>query len=438
MMMFKNIPDYLKKAQNRLEDSLNSHGSGIGSKKSDQLYIIDKLQLPAEEEAPIQTDLFYRVLRISLLFTGVCFRCYTPSKHITLSQLIRFFFAFAYLVLTTYIMVIMFKFGVLTGIGTYTSSDEGNRTRAMVFWMTFSLLSLWIFFYREIRNQNQLDLEVAFKYRYHFYKSIRRFWPLRMFFFVFPAIWCLRFIGMVIGMSISRGIQKQFITYGIFSAPLNNGFGTFVCTVITIHLLFVLFIPVIFFICIQFPFINYVNRVHWDMGRLGGVGTLRMIDYYHGYRQLLLDYYQIYSHLQFYRVVMMLFSAATALFSFFTFPLAAEGHKWSDFLQVFIEGTMDGLFFLISFVPAAVAWDRLRCLKNLIFFNQQVWYPFDQERYEVAKLYAEMAHITKDNISIIGLEYLTRPLVLTIGVIVCVFLLAFGVVDPRDLLDMLP
>ena len=53
-------------------------------------------------------------------------------------------------------------------------------------------------------------------------------------------------------------------------------------------------------------------------------------------------------------------------------------------------------------------------VKRLLYYNTPLWLPYDQQTYEFIKLYAEMAELAANEISVWGATYAQKPLYVTV------------------------
>lgn len=58
---------------------------------------------------------------------------------------------------------------------------------------------------------------------------------------------------------------------------------------------------------------------------------------------------------------------------------------------------------------------QLNNVKYILYNNAHLWIPFDQQTYELNKLYAEMAGLAVNKISVYGASYAKKPIFATVS-----------------------
>ncbi|KAI6190810.1 hypothetical protein M3Y97_00158900 [Aphelenchoides bicaudatus] len=294
------------------------------------------------------------------------------------------------------------------------------RTYVLIIWMLQIWLSMALLFYWECREENKHVLESSLKYETMLDHFFRTDWFTRLFLFGFCILFFVRVATFVLSLFAGLHSPDRIIMFEILTVPFGSGFGVVFTSAIVIHMFLVLFVVLLYYGIPGFAIRYRLLFLKQELERLGELrqDTQSTISFYTEYKSVLKNTQFVNQHFQVYRMMSVACCFGCIVVLIFMFIREGDSKRWQDFLHLSIEVVMIILIIMcLVYCPSAIK-STLGNVKYILFFNSSLWLPYDQQTYELNNLYADMAELVENSISVWGISQLARkPLVATIAAV---------------------
>ncbi|KAI6197795.1 hypothetical protein M3Y94_01267100 [Aphelenchoides besseyi] len=370
--------------------------------------------LESAHDNPPDNTLQYRAVRWLLLLSGLSFRRYRQySTSWDRYQIIRAILAIVYLIIVVYILFRL----LLVLVVLDNNWDESGLLIVYVLttWYIKSFLSMIFVVYWEFRSRNQYVMELTLNLRCN-RKDSNRDWAKIVTFVGFGLIFGVRILGKmltVVAHSTNRN-QTIFVDYLMYTAPFGRNFGSALTIAFLLHAFLIDLIVLCLYATCVYSLRYRILCLKDELEHLGTGGKSdKTVQFYDGYRSLMIIISNLFSHFQLYRLISLASSIVILALSIIGFTIIHNNKTWIDYILVVFEVFNTSVIITILVYPCSAVRNILLNIKGILYFNKNLWVPYNQHVYELTKCYIQMAELTLAQITFFGSSTVQKPVVVT-------------------------
>ncbi|KAI6211162.1 hypothetical protein M3Y96_00404700 [Aphelenchoides besseyi] len=391
----------------------------------------------AHENLPNNT-IEYRVVRWLLLFSGLSFRRYHQySTSWDRYQIIRAILALVYLIVVVYILFRLLVVVVIID----NNWDESGVVMVYILtaWYIKSFSSMIFVVYWEFRSRNQYVMELTLNLRCN-RKDSKRDWAKILTFVGLSLVFGARILGKMLTVVAHSTNNKQtlFVDYLMYTVPFGRNFGSALTIAFVLHAFMIDLIVLCLYATCVYSLRYRILCLKDELEHLGTGGKSdKTVQFYDGYRNLMIIISNLFKHFQFYRLISLSSSIVILAVSIIGFGFIQNNKSWIDYILLILEIFNILVIITISIYPCSSVRNTLLNIKGILYFNINLWVPWTRELtdnahvFELTKCYVQMAELTLAEITFFGSSTVQKPVVVTgsfIGSLL--FLFYTKVLDP--------